>query len=52
LVKDIKDEDGFVDINGIANLETEQGSEFLEGTIVINVTLGTKGERTRLQLCE
>ena len=48
LVKDIEDEDGFVDIDGVANLETEQGSEFLEGIIVVNVTIETKGERTRL----
>jgi len=51
-VKDIKDKDGFVDINSVANLETEQGSEFLEETIIINVTIETKRERTRLQLCE
>jgi hypothetical protein len=48
LVKDIEDEDGFININGIANLEIEQGSEFLEGTIVVDVIIGTKGERTRL----
>ena len=51
-MKDIKDKDGFVDINGVANLETEQGSEFLKGTIIVNVIIGTKGERTRLQLCK
>jgi hypothetical protein len=44
LVKDIEDEDGFININ----LEIEQGSEFLEGTIVVDVIIGTKGERTRL----
>ena len=51
LVKDIKDNE-FIDINNIINLEAEQGSEFLEGTIVVNVAIGTKGERTRLQLCK
>jgi hypothetical protein len=51
-VKDIKDKNSFINIDGVANLETEQGSEFLEGTIIVDVTIGTKGERTRLQLCE
>jgi hypothetical protein len=48
-VKDIKDNNGFININNIADdLEAEHGSEFLEGTIIINITIGTKGERTRL----
>jgi hypothetical protein len=52
LVKDIKDKDGFININGVTNLETEQSSEFLKGIIVINVIIGIKRERTCLQLCE
>jgi len=48
LVKDIEDKDSFININGVANLETEQSSEFLKGMIIINVTIGTKRERTRL----
>jgi hypothetical protein len=51
-VKDIENKDGFVNIDGVANLEIEQGSEFLEGIIIVDVTIGTKGERTRLQLYE
>jgi hypothetical protein len=48
-VKDIKDNNSFIDINDVANdLEAEHSSEFLKGIIVINVAIGTKGERTRL----
>jgi hypothetical protein len=47
LAKDIKDNE-FIDINNVVNLEAEQGSEFLKGTIIINITIGTKGKRTRL----
>jgi hypothetical protein len=50
-VKDIKDNNGFIDINDVANnLEAEHSSEFLKGTIVVDVAIRTKGERTRLQL--
>jgi hypothetical protein len=47
LAKDIKDNE-FIDINNVVNLEVERGSEFLEGIIIINITIGTKGERTYL----
>jgi hypothetical protein len=48
-VKDIKDNNGFIDINDVANdLEAEYSSEFLEGMIIVNVAIGIKGERTRL----
>ena len=49
LVKDIKDNDGFIDINNVANdSEAEHGGEFLEEIIVVDVVIRTKGERTRL----
>jgi hypothetical protein len=49
LVKDIEvDKDSFINIDVVADLETEQASEFLEAAIVVDVTIGTKGERTRL----
>jgi len=51
-VKDIKDEDGFIDIDDVVDVEAEQPSEFLEAAIIVDVTIETKGERTRLQLCE
>jgi hypothetical protein len=52
-VKDIKDNNSFIDIDDVVNdLETEHSSEFLEGMIIVNVAIETKGERTRLQLCE
>jgi hypothetical protein len=51
LAKDIEDNE-FMDINDVVDLEAERGSEFLEGTIVVDVAIGTKGECTRLQLCE
>jgi hypothetical protein len=48
-VKDIKDNNGFIDINNVVDdLEAERGGDFLEGTIVVDVAIGTKGERTRL----
>jgi hypothetical protein len=48
-VKDIKDNNGFININDVANnLEAEHSGEFLKGIIVINVAIRTKGERTRL----
>ena len=48
-MKDIKDNDGFIDINDVADdSEAEHSGEFLEGTIIVNVTIGTKRERTRL----
>ena len=48
MVKDIKDNNGFININDVANdLEAEHGGEFLEGMIIVNVAIGTKGERTR-----
>jgi hypothetical protein len=50
-----KDKDGFVDIDDIAMVEdaTESVVEFLAGNaVVVDVGVGTKGERTRLQLCE
>ena len=49
MAKDIKNNE-FIDINNIINLEAELGSELLEGTIFINIAIGTKGERTHLQL--
>ena len=53
MVKDIKDNNGFIDINDVADdSEAEHGGEFLEGTIIINIAIEMKGERTRLQLCE
>ena len=53
LVKDIKDNNSFIGINNIINtLEAEYNSEFLKETIIINITIGIKGERTYLQLCE
>ena len=52
-MKDIKDNNGFIDIDDVADdSEAEHSGEFLEGTIVVDVAVGTKGERTRLQLCE
>jgi hypothetical protein len=49
LVKDIKDNNGFIDINNVANdLEAEHSGEFLEETIIVDVAIGMKGERTRL----
>ena len=48
-MKDIKDNNGFIDINDVADdSEAEQGSEFLKGIIIINIAIGIKGERTRL----
>jgi len=47
-VKNIEDEDGFIDINDVVDLEAERGSEFLEAAIVVEVIIGTKGERTCL----
>jgi hypothetical protein len=47
LVKDIEDNE-FMDIDDVVDLEAEQGSEFLEETIVVDVAIGTKRERTRL----
>jgi hypothetical protein len=47
LAKDIEDNE-FMDINDVVDLEAEQGSEFLEETIVVDVAVGTKGECTRL----
>ena len=48
-MKDIKDNNSFININDVVNdLEAEHSSEFLEGIIIINVTIGIKGERTRL----
>jgi hypothetical protein len=52
-VKDIEDNDGFIDIDNVVDdLEAERGGEFLEGRIIVDVAIGTKGERTCLQLCE
>jgi hypothetical protein len=47
LAKDIKDNE-FIDINDVVDLEVERGSEFLEGTIIVDVAIGTKRERTCL----
>jgi hypothetical protein len=47
LAKDIED-NKFIDINNVVDLEAERGSEFLEGMIVVNVAIGTKREHTRL----
>jgi hypothetical protein len=49
LVKDIKDNNSFIDIDDVANdLEAEHSGEFLKGIIVVDVAIGMKGERTRL----
>jgi hypothetical protein len=49
LVKDIKDNNGFININNVADdLEAEHSGEFLEGIIIVNVAIRTKGEHTRL----
>jgi hypothetical protein len=47
LAKDIEDNE-FMDIDDVVDLEAEQGSEFLEGIIIIDVAIGIKGERTYL----
>ena len=48
MVKDIKDNNGFININNVVNnLETEHNSEFLEGMTIVNIAIGTKRERTR-----
>jgi hypothetical protein len=53
LVKDIEDNDGFIDIDDVVDdLKTEYSGEFLEGMIIVDVVIRTKRERTRLQLCE
>jgi hypothetical protein len=49
LIKNIEDKDSFIDINDVVDLEAERGSEFLEAAIVVEVIIGTKRERTRLQ---
>ena len=52
-MKDIKDNDSFIDINDVVDdLKAEYSSEFLKGMIIVDVVIKTKGERTRLQLCE
>jgi hypothetical protein len=49
LVKDIKDNNGFINIDDVVNdLEAEYNGEFLEGMIIVNVAVGIKGECTRL----
>ena len=52
----IEDEDSFINIDDVVNMEEERMAgprEFLDGdTIVIDVAVGKKGERTHLQLCE
>ena len=51
LIKDIKDNNSFININDIINnLKAKHSNKFLKGIIIINITIGTKGERTRLQL--
>jgi hypothetical protein len=47
-VKNIEDEDGFINIDNVVDLEAERGSEFLEAMIIIEVIIKTKRERTRL----
>ena len=47
-MKNIEDEDGFINIDNVVDLEAERGSEFLKGIIIINIAIGIKGERTRL----
>jgi hypothetical protein len=48
-VKNIKDNNGFIDINNIINnLKAEYSSEFLKGRIIINITIRIKGEHTYL----
>jgi hypothetical protein len=42
----------YVDIDDVVNLEIERAGEFLEAAIIVDVTIGTKGERTCLQLYE
>ena len=52
-MKDIKDNDSFIDINDVVDdLKAEYSSEFLKGMIIVDVVIKTKGERTRLQLYE
>jgi hypothetical protein len=49
LVKDIKDNNGFININNLVDdLESEHSGEFLKGTIIVDIAIGTKRERTRL----
>ena len=51
LVKDIKDNNSFININNVVNnSEAEHSSEFLKGIIIVDVAIGIKRERTRLQL--
>jgi hypothetical protein len=52
-VKDIEDNNSFIDINDVADdLKAEYNNEFLKGTIIIDVVIKTKRERTRFQLYE
>ena len=48
-MKDIEDNNGFININDVINnLEAEHSSEFLKETIIVNIIIRTKGERTCL----
>ena len=48
-MKDIKDNNGFINIDNVTNnSEAEYSGEFLKGTIIIDVAIRTKGERTSL----
>jgi hypothetical protein len=47
LVKNIKDNNGFINIDNIVNnLKVEYNSEFLKRRIIINVAIRIKRERT------
>jgi hypothetical protein len=49
LVKDIKNNNSFININNIINnLKAEHSSKFLKGRIIINITIGIKREHTCL----
>jgi hypothetical protein len=46
-VKNIKDNNSFININNVVNnLKAEHSSKFLKRRIIINIAIGIKGERT------
>ena len=48
-MKDIKDNNSFIDINNVVNnSETEYSNKFLKGTIIVDVIIKTEREYTRL----
>jgi hypothetical protein len=55
--KQVEDEDGFVEIDdvqeAVEDLEIQRVIDLLEGdTTIVDVGVGSEGERTLLQLCE